>query len=83
LGGGLYVAGGTVTLRNDSVTGNVASGGTGGGGQPAGSDGLGEGGGLFIDPAAVVCLDAFTRADVTNNTASTKDPNIHGPWKPC
>jgi hypothetical protein len=82
----LYAASGTVTLRHDTVTSNVAQRGLGGagvGGYPAGQVGLGEGGGLAIDPAAVVCLDAFTQAHVTNNTASTRDPNIHGPWKPC
>ena len=78
LGGGLYAAGGAVTLRNDSVIGNAAS----GGGPPL-IAGVGEGGGLFIDPAAVVCLDSFTHAHVRNNTASSQDPNIHGPWKPC
>jgi hypothetical protein len=79
-GGGLYAGGGTVTMRHDTVTGNAAQGGAGLGRHP-GSPGLGEGGGLFIDPAAVVSLDAFTQANVTGNTASTKDPNIHGPWK--
>jgi hypothetical protein len=78
-GGGLYAAGGTVALSQDTVTRNAAQGGAGG--AHSGSPGLGEGGGLFIDPAAVVSLDAFTQANVTNNTASTKDPNIHGPWK--
>jgi hypothetical protein len=78
LGGGLHAAGGAVTLLNDSVIGNAAS----GGGPPL-IAGVGEGGGLFIDPAAVVCLDSYTHAHVTNNTASTQDPNIHGPWKHC
>jgi len=80
LGGGLYAGGGTVTMHDDTVSGNAAQGGPGG--TRSGSSGVGEGGGLFIDPAAVVYLDAFTQAHVTNNTASTKDPNIHGPWKP-
>ncbi len=80
-GGGLYAAGGTVALNQDTVTRNAAQGGAGGAGVHSGSPGLGEGGGLFIDSAAVVSLDAFTQANVTNNTASTKDPNIHGPWR--
>jgi len=78
-GAGLYAGGGTVALSHDTVTGNAAQGGAGGGNS--GGPGLGEGGGLFIDPAAIVSLDAFTQANVTGNTASTKDPNIHGPWK--
>jgi hypothetical protein len=68
-------------MRHDTVTGNTAQGGGGGGGRPSGSPGLGEGGGLYIDPAAVVYLDAFMQANVTGNTASTTGPNIHGPWK--
>jgi hypothetical protein len=79
-GGGLCAGGGSVALSQDTVTGNAAQGGAGGG--HGGSPGLGEGGGLSIIPAAVVSLDAFTQAHVTGNTASTKDPNIHGPWKP-
>jgi len=78
-GAGLYAGGGTVALSHDTATGNAAQGGAGGGNS--GGPGLGEGGGLFIDPAAIVSLDAFTQANVTGNTASTKDPNIHGPWK--
>jgi hypothetical protein len=79
LGGGMYVAGGTVILRDDTLTSNSAQGGLGG---ASGHAGLGEGGALFIDPVALVYLDAFTQAHVTSNTASTSDPNIHGPWKP-
>jgi hypothetical protein len=79
LGGGLYAAGGTVTMRNDTVATNSAQ-----GHGPVGQGGsLGEGGGLYIDPLAAVCLDVFTSAHVTNNTASTRDANIHGPWTPC
>ena len=80
-GGGLYAGGGSVALSQDTVTGNAALGGAAGPHGGPGSPGLGEGGGLFIDPTAVVSLDAFTQANVTGNTASTKDPNIHGPWR--
>jgi len=77
-GGAIYAAGGTVTMRNDTVTTNSAQGGAGS------SSGLGEGGGLYItSKTARVCLDVFTSAHVTNNTASTQDANIHGPWTPC
>jgi hypothetical protein len=82
-GGGVFAGAGTVTLRNDTVTSNSARRGSGGSGTPTGSPGRGEGGGLYIDPAAAACLDTFTHAHVQNNTASTQDPNIHGPWKSC
>jgi hypothetical protein len=81
LGGGMFVASGTVTLLNTSMSANTATGGLSGGQQASG--GLGEGGGLYIDAVASVCLDAFTQAHVTNNTTSTSYPNIDGPWQPC
>ncbi len=85
LGGGLYAAGGTVTLTNSSLSANSAQGGQagrGGRGARNGNPGLGEGGGLDINPAAVVGLDAFTVAHVTNNTASSgaRYDNIVGPY---
>ncbi len=73
LGGGVYVAGGTATLTNTTVTSNSAKTFPGYGGG-----GLYEGGGLYIDPAATVSLDAFTVANILNNIAWTSDPNIHG-----
>jgi hypothetical protein len=87
-GGGLYVAGGTATLTDVTVSSNKAQGGAGGWGSNSGggtgtrygAPGLGEGGGLYIDPAATVDLDAFTVANILNNTASTSDPNIHGSY---
>jgi hypothetical protein len=45
----------------------------------SGAAGLGEGGGLYIDTLAAVCLDAFTQAHVTNNSPD----NIVGPFKHC
>jgi hypothetical protein len=92
LGGGLYLAGGTIDLHNLTVTGNSALGGAGG--QPGrcglakfrgskGSPGLGEGGGLYIDTAAAVCLDAFTQGHVKSNHGSTSDPDIHGTYTTC
>jgi hypothetical protein len=65
-GGGLYVAGGTVTLASDTVESNAVRGG-------------GYGGGLFIAKGATVYIDAFTLADVINNTAAI-DPNIDGTY---
>jgi hypothetical protein len=88
-GGGLYAAGGTATLTNDTVSSNAAgygaggaggaSGGYLGGNGAAGSAGSSEGGGLYIDALATVCLDAFTLANTVNNTPD----NIFGPWTPC
>jgi hypothetical protein len=94
LGGGLYVAGGTIDLHNDTVSANTAAGGAGGQAGHCGSkglkfkasngpSGLGEGGGLHIDPAAAVCLDAFTQSNFQKNHASTSAPNIHGTYTTC
>jgi hypothetical protein len=92
LGGGLYAAGGTIDVHNVTVTGNTAAGGAGGqGGSCAsrdfkgsnGSPGLGEGGGLYIDAAAAVCLDAFTQSHVQKNHASTSNPDIYGTYTTC
>jgi hypothetical protein len=81
-GGGLYVAGGSVSLHSTTVTSDTAAGGAGGhsprGGN--GTPGLGEGGGLYIDPAASVVLDAFTLASFRHNIASTSYPNIAGSY---
>ena len=50
---------------------------------------MGEGGGLFIgteasafygSSVAIVDIDAFTLANVIDNTASTSDPNIFGTY---
>src|SRR5262249_6824104 len=82
LGGGLYAAGGTITLQNVSVTTNVANGGAGGAGakgQPKGGKGPGAGGGIYIDIGGLVGLDAFTVAHVTRNHASTSG-NIYGSY---
>jgi hypothetical protein len=87
-GGGLYAAGGTVTLLDTSVTGNTAQGGTGGRGGSErglkGKNGLltgqGVGGGLYLSSAALVSLDAFTLAHVKGNHASTSDHDIYGSY---
>jgi uncharacterized repeat protein (TIGR01451 family) len=49
-GGGIYAAAGTVTLSNDTLSGNNAkggTGGTGGSGHSGGAGGAGSGGGLY------------------------------------
>jgi hypothetical protein len=76
-GGGLYAAGGSVTLRDTTITGNAAKGGVKGSSDQAGK---GIGGGLFIYAGTEAYLDAFTAAHVTNNKASTSDPNIAGSY---
>jgi hypothetical protein len=78
VGGGIYVAGGAVTLLNTSMSSNTAMGGLGGG--EGASNGQGEAGGLYIESVASVSLDAFTQAHIINNTASTADPNIDGSY---
>ncbi len=61
-GGGLFVAAGSsITLREDSVYSNTASGGMGH------DYGTGYGGGVFIGQKAKVYLDAFTLAHIAGN----------------
>jgi hypothetical protein len=75
LGGGLYLGGGTISLRSSTVTGNSAQGGPGGG-KGAGY-GVGEGGGIFTASTAMVTLDTFTRTNTTGNTASTQGDDTY------
>jgi hypothetical protein len=83
LGGGIYASGGDITLLQTSVTGNAAQGGTAGSHHAYhGVDGLGEGGGLYVDPAATVSLDAYTVANVIHNKASTSNDDILGSYIP-
>jgi hypothetical protein len=83
LGGGLYVAGGTVTLLDTAITGNSANGGGGGSGskgQPHGAPGQGIGGGVYFDATTVAGLDPYTRDHFSRNHASTSDTDIHGSY---
>jgi hypothetical protein len=75
-GGGLEVAAGMVTLTGDTLSSNLAKGGTG-----LRSGSFGDGGGIDIEVGAVVYIDAFTLANVINNTA-TYAPNIDGIYIP-
>jgi hypothetical protein len=70
-GGALYVAAGQVVLTTTTVNNNNAVPGQGS------SQATSYGGGLFIAIAATVDIDAFTLANVINNTAVI-DPNIDG-----
>ena len=79
----IYVAGGSVSLLNTTVDHNSAVGGKGGPsprGLPKGSDGLGQGGGLYIDPSASLDLDTFTLANAINNSVSTSSKDIYGSY---
>jgi hypothetical protein len=68
-GGALYISGGTLSLQNSTVTRNVAKGGIGGNDPNTRTfDGAGQGGGLYLAAAASVSLDAFTFANVKNNS---------------
>jgi hypothetical protein len=72
-GGALYVAAGQVVLTTTTVNNNSAVPGDGS------SQATSYGGGLFIANAATVDIDAFTLANVINNTAVI-DPNIDGTY---
>jgi len=82
LGGGVFAStGAAVTLRGTAVTANTATGGSPGkstAGQPKGANGAGRGGGIYIYSGSSAGLDAFTRANTKNNTASTSDNDIFG-----
>jgi hypothetical protein len=82
-GGGVYAGAGTVTIHNSSVATNTAQGGAGGIGPKHNRDGKpgqGLGGGIYIDGAALVGLDAFTVDHVKGNRASTKHSDIYGSY---
>lgn len=79
-GGGISLPGGTLTISNSTVAGNVAqygvpgSGGAGGAGAPAGAAGMNGitvgsnfGGGVYVDSGALTVVSSI----VANNTANT------------
>jgi len=82
LGGGICAAGGTVTLRGNTITHNVAQRGVAGNNsnrafvQPV--DGTGRGGGIYIAEGASAGVDSFTQENTKSNTASTSDDDIFG-----
>jgi hypothetical protein len=79
-GGGGYAAGGSVSFHTVTITDNSAQAGDGGQGRHTSKAGSGVGGGIYIDPAAVVALDAFTISHVKKNQASTSHGNIYGSY---
>jgi hypothetical protein len=64
----------TLVLLNTEVTGNQAVGGA------CGTDGVGQGGGLYNQDGAVADVDAFT--EIVDNLASTSDDDIFGTITP-
>jgi hypothetical protein len=82
VGGGIYVGGGgSLTMHLCSVSGNSATGGSGGTYKKThASDGVGEGGGLYLAAGAVVGIDAVTLAQISKNHASTSNPDIFGDY---
>jgi hypothetical protein len=78
-GGGVFVArGATITLRNATITGNEADGGSGNSFDFSGSstDGNGRGGGVYVAAGATAWADAITL--VSGNNATTGDPDVFG-----
>ena len=66
LGGGIYLAGGSLTLNDDTVANNVArggAGGNGGGGAAGGGGGLGAGGGIYVADGTVIANDDFFQSN--------------------
>jgi hypothetical protein len=85
-GGGLYNQGNSsfgtssLTVTGSTVTANSGTGGAAGGG---GSAGQGVGGGAYFAADGVVCLDAYTLANILGNTASTSNNDIFGSFTIC
>jgi len=82
-GGGIYLAGGTASLRNSVFRGNSAIGGKGGINSfvrkgASGAPGQGIGGGLYISSGASALLDTATTGKFSRNTASASDKDIFG-----
>jgi Bacterial Ig-like domain (group 3) len=71
LGGGVFSNGGSITLINDTFTGDSATGGAGGAGVHTGSAGQGFGGAVFIRNSTLWALyDTFSSNIVANGDGS-------------
>jgi hypothetical protein len=66
-GGGLYAGGGTIHLKFDVIQENQAAGDFN---AITGGLGLGSGGGIYEVTGTTLTRDAFTSANLANNTAS-------------
>ena len=73
-GGGIYVGGGTVNLTTDVIQYNQANAGFAADGKDPQSNNA-SGGGLYAVTGTTVTQDAFTTADLLNNTDSNNDGN--------
>lgn len=69
---------GSAALESMTITGNQARGGAAGEG---GKDGQGLGGGVYVDPAASVCVDLATL--IAKNYASTAGDDMFGKLYLC
>jgi hypothetical protein len=70
----------TLTVLASTITGDQA---IGGGAGAGGSAGQGVGGGAYLAAGGVVCLDAFTVANILGNSASTSNNDIFGSYTIC
>jgi hypothetical protein len=70
----------TLTVTNSTFIANQANGGAGG---ASGSEGLGQGGGLYLTDGGVACLGFFTSVNVFSNIVSTSDNDIFGVYTIC
>ena len=72
-GGGIYIAGGTVTLTNGTLESNNTT-----------TSSTSHGGGVFIAKGATAYLDSFTVANTINNIDSSgtngSTANLDGPY---
>ena len=70
-GGGLYAAGGTVTLTGDVIASNSAGSVQSGGWD--GYDDIGYGGGIYVGTSAAVSLDSYTLSETIGNLDGYQD----------
>ena len=79
--GGVYNDGqSSLEVHGSTITDNTATGGAAGSG---GSAGQGVGGGAYFAAGGVVCLDAYTVANILGNTASTSNNDVFGAFSIC
>jgi hypothetical protein len=81
-GGAVYAQAGTVTFRGTTISQNEAKAGLAGsfhkGAWIIPTNGVGQGGGIYVAPGASASLDSFTQTETSGNSASTSDNDIFG-----